>query len=100
MSKRFLLENVNMETIGTGIFGDGGSVTVLAWGTFGGGTVFIEISDDAGVSYVPVTEAGGASLTFNVASSRLIAKLPSTQMIRATFFDSDGATGVNVTITS
>lgn len=100
MAQRFLLENVSTDTDGDGVFGDGAGVTVLAWGNFGGGNVTLEVSDDAGVNYVPVTENGGNDLTFSSGTSRFLTKLPMTQKLRARLIGSTTASGVNVTITS
>lgn len=82
MAKRFLLENINEATVGVGIFGDGSGVSLVVFGTFGGTEVFIEISEN-NTDWVPITENGGNILSFTSASSRILTKIPATQLIRA-----------------
>lgn len=98
MSKQFLLENVSVDTVGTPVKGDGGNKSLTAWGNFGGGSISLEISDDNGANFVPLTESGGLAVSLISSSSRLINKIPMTQIIRASLIASSGASGVNVVI--
>lgn len=96
MSKDFLLENISVDTVGTPIFGDGAEKSLTVWGTaFGGGAVTLDISDN-GSDFVPVTENGGNIISFTANTSRVILKIPSTQLVRASLTGSAGASGVNV----
>lgn len=98
MSKQFLLENVSVDTVGTGVKGSGSALVLTAWGTFGGGTISLEISDDSGSNWVPLTEFGGGNVLLTAPTSRLLGKVPPTQLIRASLAGSAGASGVNVVI--
>ena len=97
MAKQFLLENVSVDTIGTPLKGDGANRSLTVWGDLGAGQVTIDISDD-GTNFVPVTENGGNVLVFDEPSSRLILKIPPTQLIRAKLQGSTSPSGVNVMI--
>jgi len=98
MTQRFLLKNVSVDTVGTAVNGDGASKSLTAWGTFGSGAISLEISDDNGANYVPLTENGGNVVSFSSPTSRVLLKIPSTQLIRASLAGSSGASDVNVVI--
>lgn len=97
MSKDFLLFDVSTDTIGTPIFGDNGEKSLTMWGDFGGGTIILEISDADGI-FVPITENGGNTALFTAATSRILLKIPSTQLIRASLVASVNPSGINVVI--
>lgn len=43
----------------------GGPGTVTAWGSFGGGTVKLQMSPDDGVTWIDVDRAGDTYVTFS-----------------------------------
>lgn len=94
-----LLDAVDTNTVGVGYHGNGCqyNLTVFA-DSFGGGTVSIEISDNGGTHWVPVTFLG-AALTFTASSSRTITKLSQGQLIRASLSGATGASNVSAILT-
>jgi len=90
----YLLEDVSVDTDGTGAKADGGNKTVAIWGTdFGGGTVTLEGSPDSGTTWITLT-IGGASATFTANAIRMVDRLGQGMQVRATLTGSSGASGV------
>lgn len=100
MSQVKLLDAVDVDTVGSGEPGAGGpyNLTVFA-DNFGGGTVSIEISDDNGSHWVPVTFLGVALLV-TTDTSLLINKISQGQLIRASLSGSSGASNVSAILTT
>lgn len=94
----FLLENVSVDTDGTGVGADGGSKTVAVWATdFGSGTVTLQGSPDGGTTWITLT-ISGSSATFTANAIRMIDRLGQGMQVRATLSGSSGASGVYVKV--
>lgn len=99
MSVIKLLDAVNVNTVGDPFPGTGGSknLTVFA-DNFGGGEVVLEISDDGGSHWVPVTfQSSPFSTTVN--TSAYLEKVAQGQLIRATLQSATGASNVSAYLT-
>lgn len=94
----FLLEDVDVDTNGTGVYGDGGPKPIAIWATnFGGGTVTIQGSPDAGTTWVTLT-VDAVDATFTANAIRYVVRIGRGMQIRATLTGSAGADSVNVKI--
>lgn len=73
--------------------------SVQVSGTFGvGGSCTIKGSNDAGTTWFPLTDPGGAALTFTAAGLKQILENP--EMIRPEVTAGDGSTAIDVYIVS
>ena len=70
----------------------GGRAAFLAWGTFGGATVALQVSPDSGTTWLAAEGARVAAVSVTAAGT-VIADLPAGVMVRATI---TGGTGVEV----
>ncbi len=91
-----LLDNANADTTGSPVTGSGASKSITVFAdNFGGGTVTLELSDDNGGHWVPVTQEGTA-VTFVENTSAFLRKLAQGQKIRAKLSGSSGASNVTL----
>lgn len=77
---------------GTGKRWIGGRAAFVAWGTFGGATVALEVSPDNGTTWVAVEGARTAATSLTAAGT-VVADVPAGLMVRASIA---GGTGVSV----
>ncbi len=94
-----LLDNVSANTIGDAKKGDGGGRVLTVFGTLGGGTVTLEVSDLDQTNWVPVT-LNGTPVAVVTPIALYIRKISQGQYIRASLAGSSGASGVFVVITN
>lgn len=78
-----LLNAVTEDTNGTPVSADGGSKTLVVWSTdFGGGTVTVQVSPDAGTTWIPLAQSGVA-LAFTANGAHIIDRLGQGLLVRA-----------------
>ena len=95
-----LLDAVSTDTIGTGVAMDGSGRVLTVYGdNLGGGTISLDISDDNGVHWVPVTY-NASPLLLTSFTSREIVRLAQGQLIRASLTGSTGASNVTVAVSN
>ena len=100
MSVLKLLDAVDVDTVGAGFNGDGGAKTLTVFADdYGGGTITLQISDDGGTHWVPVTY-NGSDFSATADTSREIVKVSQGQLIRATLSGSTAASNVSVYLAS
>jgi hypothetical protein len=93
-----LLDNVSVDTNGDGVRGDGAGKALVIWAdNFGGGSVNIEFSPDAGTTWV-IGTIGGNPASFTANTTKYIVKIGQSEQIRATLTGSTGASNVNAQI--
>lgn len=100
MPRQFLLKDASVDTVGQEFNGLGTQFRCTVWGNLGGGTIHLEISDDGGSTWVPMTELGVQLYVFTAIQSSDLPAVPPITKIRARLAGSTGASGVNVTLTA
>ena len=95
---RFLLKNVNVDTVGQYVIAKGGQEQFLIDAdSFGGGTVRLEISRD-GNTWQPIRLTNGDPAEYTENYNGVMDFLGTGMRLRANFFGSSGASNVNVSV--
>jgi hypothetical protein len=93
-----LLNNVNVDTTSNGYVCDGGVKGISIWGSnFGGGSIAIEVSPDAGTTWINVPYNGSPS-AFTANANVGIYPLCHGWLLRAVFSGSTNPVNVNADI--